>query len=105
MKRVAKIVHLVCPTELHVRSVGAGRYSTGIWVVSKRVADEAEFIALHRARGEPSYLQGRKLAWKTEPRDGQSVHREGRRFEFECAGPPVRWPEKSGTGEKAYTYR
>src|SRR5438128_2111337 len=105
MRRAVKIIHLVCPTELHVEKLGDRRYSTGIWVVAHRAAEEAEVIALHKSRNDSSYLQGRKLSWKTERRDPGSAHDEGRRFYFEVEGSSLPWPEHSGAGEKAYTYR
>jgi hypothetical protein len=104
-RRIVKIVHLICPTELRVENLGRGRYSTGTWVVAECVAEEAEFVALHKSRREPSYLQGRKVSWKTERRAAGSAHDEGRRFWIEVEGPAVSWPARGGAGEKGYTYR
>ena len=105
MRPSVRIIHLICPNELHVEQLGNGRYSTGIWVVGKQAADDADLIALHKSRSDRSYLQGRKTSWTNERRDPGSAHAEGRRFYFEEDGPPVNWPERGGAGEKAYTYR
>lgn len=94
-------IHLICKDDLHLQRFPDGRFRTGVWLVGLEVATEAERIALHRSRSEPSFLQGVRLRSVAGMVDGK------RRFTFEvrAEGEPVAWPVGGGAGEKAYGYR
>ena len=91
-------IHLICKDDLHLRRLPDGRFTTGVWLVGLAAATEAQRIALHRSRAEPSFLQGERLRSVAGMVEGK------RRFTFEVQadGAPVAWPAGSGAGEKAY---
>ena len=94
-------IHLICKDDLHLRRLPDGRFTTGVWRVGPAAAAEAERIALHRSRAEPSFIQGERL------RSVASLVAGQRRFTFEvqAEGAPLAWPVGGGSGEKAYSHR
>jgi hypothetical protein len=66
-------------------------------------------IALHIAKAEPSYLQGKIRGWKKQARqprnnDGDLVsNSEGIEFEFEPTNNPLSW-QGDAAGEKGYAW-
>lgn len=48
-------IPLICKDDLHLRRLPDGRFTTGVWRVGPAAATEAQHIALHRRRAEPSF--------------------------------------------------
>jgi hypothetical protein len=67
-----------------------------------------EYVALHAAKSERSYLQGIVKAWRIRERtypDGRPRKRpSGIEFLVEPTDNPRNWPDGSGTGEKGFYY-
>jgi hypothetical protein len=91
----------------------SGFRRTGTWVVDDVHAEAAvkygSLVALHTAKAEPSYLQGKIKSWKKQARqprnaDGElASNREGIEFEFEPTNDPMAWQGDSA-GEKRYAW-
>jgi hypothetical protein len=92
-------IHLICKDGLHLTCLPDGRFTTGVWLVGPAAAKQAQRVALHRSRAEPSFLQGVRLRSVAGEVEGK------RRFTFEVQadGAPVTWPAGGGAGEKAYS--
>jgi hypothetical protein len=105
--------HFVCPRESEVERGTSGVSRTGTWVVDEAHAEAAvkygSMIALHIAKAEPSYLQGKIRGWKKQARqprnnDGDLVsNSEGIEFEFEPTNNPLSW-QGDAAGEKGYAW-
>lgn len=105
--------HFVCPTEKGIARNPDGTIWTGTWVVDKDRAERAlrsgGYVALHAAKSEPSYLQGRITSWRTCERErgyaeGQLAKtRFGIDFLIEPTNTPLQW-HGDGSGEKGYYY-
>jgi len=105
--------HFVCPEESEVERNASGFMRTGTWVVDGVHAEAAvkygSLVALHIAKAEPSYLQGKIKSWKKQARqprnaDGKlASNREGIEFEFEPTNDPMAWQGDSA-GEKRYAW-
>ena len=105
--------HFVCPGERGVTLNNDGTVWTGTWVVDTKHAETGSkigsYVALHRAKSEPSYLQGILKDWRKAPRDseyaeGQKVKIEsGVDFLLELTPDPYAWGG-DGTGEKGYVW-
>lgn len=52
-------IHLVCRRSLNVSDVTPTHFTSGWWVVAERHIRPGVVFALHEAKGQPSYLQGR----------------------------------------------
>jgi hypothetical protein len=65
--------HFVCPRERGVTLNGDGTAWTGTWVVDRALAERSAlhgaYAALHTAKSESSYLQGKIKDWRRAKRD------------------------------------
>jgi hypothetical protein len=105
--------HFVCPGELGIVRNQDGTIWTGTWVVAEDHAANAiahgAIVSLHASRSEPSYLQGRILAWRKSPRqpkysgEQQTQIAEGIDFLFEPSEHPMPW-KGDAMGEKGYAW-
>jgi hypothetical protein len=105
--------HFVCPNESEVKKEPDGAIRTGTWVVAEKHAEAAirygSLVALHKAKAEPSYLQGRVTAFQKQPRapknaDGELVSTEsGIEFRLELTHDSLVW-KGDGSGEKGYAW-
>ena len=106
-------LHFVCPDELGVTRNGDGTLATGIWVVDAANAEAAErygsIVALHQARAEPSYIQGRVKGWQKKPRESKysgeqlTKIKTGIEFLIDPTTTPLVW-QGDATGEKGYAW-
>jgi hypothetical protein len=98
-------IHFVCPTEVGVTRHDHRTASTGIWVVDEDRLYEARkvdaYVALHKAKSNPSYLQGIIKDWRVLRREGKTEF--GIEFDLELTGTPLQW-HGNGTGERGYYY-
>lgn len=95
-----KGIHFICRDNLNVTVHGDGTFETGFWVVARKHLDDVEYVALHPAKGRPSYRHGRVLGW-------HHVTYEGRLrvvFVVSQEGAPRTWVG-GGSGEKGYAWR
>lgn len=103
--------HFVCPGEKGVTRNTDGTIWTGIWVVDKAHAEKAlkvdAYVALHTAKSEPSYLQGKIKDWRAKKRERQYADdrlvkiEDGIEFQFSPTHEPYTW-HGDGSGEKGY---
>ena len=102
--------HFVCDNERGVTRNQDGTFWSGTWVVSEKNAENAlksgAYVALHRSRAEPSYLQGTVTGWRKSPRERRYGDQEAQtRFGIDfLLQPTVQAYEWVGdaTGEKGY---
>ena len=88
--------------------------STGIWVVDAANAKAAEkhgaLVALHNAKAEPSYIQGRVISWQKKVREDKysgdqlTKIKEGVEFLIEPTNEQLAW-QGDATGEKGYAWQ
>jgi hypothetical protein len=92
-------MHFVCRDDRNVMDDGNGVFVTGSWKVSPRHAETVEYVALHTSRSDPSYRQGRVVAYYRHPREQD-------RFVLVASADdqPRDW-QGDGTGEKGYLWR
>jgi hypothetical protein len=105
--------HFVCPEESEVKKEPDGTIRTGTWVVAEKHAEAAvrygSLVALHKAKAEPSYLQGKVTAFQKQPRapknaEGEFVSTEsGIEFRLEPMHESSVW-KGDGSGEKGYAW-
>jgi hypothetical protein len=105
--------HFVCPQESGVTVNGDGTVWTGTWVVDRDNAERSAkfggYVALHTAKSDPSYLQGKIKEWRRSKRnreyaDGRLVKIQyGVDFLLELTNQPYRWSGEA-TGEKGYLW-
>lgn len=105
--------HFVCPNGLGVTRNSDGTMSTGIWLVDAANAKAAEkhgaLVALHRAKAEPSYIQGRVIGWQKKVREDKysgdqlTKIKEGVEFLIEPTNEQLAW-QGDATGEKGYAW-
>jgi hypothetical protein len=105
--------HFVCPNESEVKKETDGTIRTGTWVVAEKHAEAAvrygSLVALHKAKAEPSYLQGKVTAFQKQPRapknaEGEFVSTEsGIEFRLEPMHESSVW-KGDGSGEKGYAW-
>jgi hypothetical protein len=64
--------HFVCEADYEVTPAENGKFWSGVWVVKEGLCQPAidlkGYVALHSAKSEPSYRQGRIVGWKMERR-------------------------------------
>jgi len=104
--------HFVCDREKGLTKNDDGTYWTGTWVVDVRHAVQATkvdaYVALHQAKAEPSYLQGKILEWRKSPRERRYGEHEvqtdeGIDFLFRPTDEALEWVG-DGAGEKGYNW-
>jgi hypothetical protein len=92
-------MHFVCRDDLNVDDHGDGTFETGFWAVAIKHADTVEYVALHEAKDQLSYRQGRVIDWFTVAYEG----RERVVFVVRQEGPTRPWMG-GGAGEKGYAW-
>jgi len=108
--------HFVCDQGRGVTEANDGCFWSGSWVVAEshvqRSLEYGAYVALHAARNELSYRQGKIINFRKSPRDMlattvQGEHpqiREGIEFLIQETNEPYQWVG-DGTGEKGYMWR
>jgi hypothetical protein len=107
--------HFVCERGRGVTEDGNGRFWSGSWVVAesnvRKSIQHGAYLALHEARSEDSYRQGKVLDFRRKPRDmvpetdaGASPQiEEGIEFLIEETSDSFEWVG-GGAGEKGYKW-
>ena len=102
--------HFVCANETGVTRNSDGSFWTGTWVVDEKRAVQGlkigAYVALHRTKTEPSYMQGRMMGWRKSPREKSYGDQEAKtRFGIDFLVNPTttsyEW-NGDGAGEKGY---
>jgi hypothetical protein len=111
--RVVHGFHFVCPDETGVVLNVDGTRWSGTWVVDQRRVEQAvkigAYVALHRDKSQPSYLQGVVRGWRVSERElsyakgAKAKTPRGIDFLIEPTDRPLPWCG-DGTGEKGYYY-
>jgi len=96
--------HFKCVADYEVIPAEDGRFWSGVWVVDESLCQTAidlgGYVALHQAKKELSYRQGRIVGWRHEPRSkGKTAM--GISFLLEPLADPLPW-FGTGAGEKGY---
>ena len=92
-------MHFVCRDDANVTEHGDGTFDSGFWKVAKKHAETTEYIALHEAKHQASYRQGRVLRWFTVTYQGHD------RVVFVVRQEvPARSWTGGGSGEKGYRW-
>ena len=99
--------HFVCGRDLGVTDLGDGRFWSGSWVVAEGNVDASvrvgAYLALHEAKAEHSYRQGKIVGYRKSPRDMVAKRNEGIEFLVEATAQPIDWIG-DGAGEKGYKW-
>jgi hypothetical protein len=102
--------HFVCDGEKGITRNSDGTIWSGTWVVDKRHAEHGakigSYVALHRTKAEPSYLQGRLKGWREAVREKRYGDEDAKTafgvdFLIELTQHSYEWVG-DGTGEKGY---
>jgi len=93
-------MHFVCRDDLNVTDRGDGTFETGYWAVASKHCETVEYVALHEAKDQLSYRQGRVIDWFTVDYGG----RDRVVFVVREHGPARPW-NGGGSGEKGYDWR
>ena len=92
-------MHFVCRDDLNVVDREDGTFETGFWAVALKHCETVGNVALHEAKDQLSYLQGRVVDWYTVDYEG----RDRAVFIVQTEGPPRPWVG-GGRGEKGYAW-
>jgi hypothetical protein len=99
--------HFVCAKDRGVLAAGPGRFWSGAWVVAEENVQKSlrygAFLALHEAKSETSYRQGRIIDYRRGTRDMVDKENDGIEFLVEEIAQPLKWAG-GGSGEKGYRW-
>jgi hypothetical protein len=100
--------HFVCQADHGVQFNQDGTFSSGSWAVSERNVQNSikygAYLALHTAKSEPSYRQGRVVGYQKTTRSMvDSKIEEGIEFRVQPEDTPYAWVG-GGSGEKGYKW-
>lgn len=99
--------HFVCSKDRGVLAAGPGKFWSGSWVVAESNVRQSlkygAYLALHEAKVEQSYRQGRIIDYRISDREMVDKSNQGIEFLIEETAQPLQW-FGGGSGEKGYKW-
>lgn len=99
--------HFVCSRDRGVIAAGPGRFWSGSWVVAEANVQQSlrfgAYLALHEAKAEPFYRQGKIVEYRTADREMIDKSNRGIEFLVEETAGSFSWVG-GGSGEKGYNW-